>query len=149
MELYGPIISKLVRFLISVIDTFVRVASGLSIKHRQCRSGHFSAVVLGVIAGSGTDECGGALLVESASTRRLLSARDIRCDGKASNGRSPAPILGRIVSLGPNCSACGEGSICRTSGGRGSSLPGGPISRSDILLARSRLGDIAIEDLLS
>lgn len=136
---------------LSVIRTFIRVC--LMPQYRmpsRYYSGHFPAVVPEVAPGSGTDGWGGALLVGSACTRRLLSAGEIPCDRKGSSVCSLAPILGGIVSLGPSCSACGEGSICRISGGRGSSLTGGPISRSDIVLARSStLGAIAVEALLS
>lgn len=41
------------------------------------------------------------------------------------------------VSLGPECSVCGEGSVCLLSVGRGKSLIGGPMSRRGVSLMPS------------
>lgn len=95
-----------------------------------------SPVVPEVTTGLDTDGWGGVRLVESTKICRLLSAREIPRDRKGSNGRSPGPNRG-IAPLVPNCRACGEGSICLASVGRGSSLVIGPRPLSGTCLACS------------
>ena len=97
-----------------------------------------------VTPGLETDGWGGVRLAESTRTCRLPgSDRGIPLrDKKGSNGRSAVPTRG-IGPLVPNCNACGEGSICLTSVGRGSSLIVGPLSRSGAcLVLSSPLGGI-------
>ena len=74
----------------------------------------------------GAAETGGwsglLLLAGSGSICRLPSnARGIRSCGRRSNGDSVAFSRG-MTSGWPNCNACGEGSVCLTSNGRGNSL---------------------------
>ena len=105
--------------------------------HKDTHSDRVSADGPEVTLGLETCGWGGVRLVESTKTCRWLSGSDIPPrDRKGSKGRSPGPIRG-IGPLEPNCRACGEGSICLTSVGRGSSLIVGPMSCSGICLVFS------------
>lgn len=74
----------------------------------------------------------------STKTCRLLSGKEIPRDRKGSNGRSPVPSRG-IAPLVPSCRACGEGSACLTSDGRGNSLVVDPMLLPGTCLVRSSL----------
>lgn len=91
----------------------------------------------------GLDAGGWGCVRLSTKTCRLLSAKEVPRGRKVSNGRSPAPSRG-IAPLVPSCRACGEGSACLTSDGRGNSLVGPTLLLGACLVRSSPLGAIVV-----